>query len=85
MSKRVLTSITCSMFHTIGSIQLNFADGVKSPTFGFSTGNQLECTLEIPQDEVISLIRVQHSEENASIQNITFETDEGSELEFNGK
>ena len=85
MSKRVLMRVTCGIYEAISSIQLSFADGIESPTFGCSIGDQLKCPLEIPDDEVITCIRVQHSEENAQIQNITFETDEGTEIEFNGK
>ena len=34
---------------------------------------------------MINKIRVRHTTEPASIQNITFETDQGTEIEFNGK
>ena len=45
----------------------------------------MKCSLEVPQGENIIRIKVRHTQEPPSIQNITFETDQGTEVEFNGK
>uniref|UniRef100_A0A7S3HZE1 Jacalin-type lectin domain-containing protein n=1 Tax=Favella ehrenbergii TaxID=182087 RepID=A0A7S3HZE1_9SPIT len=50
-----------------------------------STGQQLKCSLEVPVDEKITGIRVRHNPNACQIQNITFDTNEGTEIEFNGK
>ena len=60
-------------------------DGVDTGAFGSSTGQQLKCSLEVPDDEIITGIRIRHSKSYAAIQNITFDTDLGTEIEFNGK
>ena len=49
------------------------------------TGQQLKCCLEVPDDEVITGVRIRHSNQRAAIQNITFDTDLGTEIEFNAK
>ena len=85
LSKRLLHRITCGIYKAIGSIQLHFKDGVDTGTFGNTTGQQLRCSLEVPEDETITGIRIRHSSQNPSIQNITFDTDLGTEIEFNGK
>ena len=85
MSKRLLHRITCGIYEAISSIQLHFKDGVDTGSFGSTTGQQLRCSLEVPEDEIITGIRVRHSAVHPSIQNITFDTDQGTEIEFNGK
>ena len=40
--------------------------------------------MDVPDDETINGIRIYHSQREPYIQNITFETVEGSELEFKG-
>ena len=45
----------------------------------------MKCSLEVPQGEKIIRIKARHTQEPPSIQNITFETDYGTEVEFNGK
>ena len=85
MSNRLLHRITCGIYEAIGSIQLHFKDGHESQTFGSTTGQQLRCSLEVPEDETITGIRMRHSSKRPSIQNITFDTDQGTEIEFNGK
>ena len=39
----------------------------------------------MPDDEVINGIRIRHNSSRAAIQNITFDTEQGTEIEFNGK
>ena len=48
------------------------------------TYQPLKCSLDVPEDEIISGIRIYHSPREPYIQNITFETNGGSELEFKG-
>ena len=64
---------------------LHFGNGKETPQFGTESGQQLKCSLEVPQGENINRIKVRHKASPASIQNITFETDKGTEIEFNGK
>ena len=84
-TKRVLKRITCGIYEAIGSIQLQFSDGVQTQQFGTNTGQQLNCSLEVPEGEIVTTVKIRHRSTTASIQNITFITDQGSEIEFSGK
>ena len=81
----MIQKITCGIYDAIGSLPLDFKDGTDTGTFGSTSGQQLKCCLEVPDDEVITGIRVRHSNQRAAIQNITFDTDLGTEIEFNAK
>ena len=81
----VLHKITCGVHDAISSIKFEFSDGVISPTFGKNRDQQLNCCLEVPEDETITSIHVRHKSATASIQNLTFKTQEGTEIEFNAK
>lgn len=86
MSTRFLHRITCGIFDAIGSIQLHFKDGAETVQFGRDTkGQHLKCSLEVPDDELINGVRIRHNASKAAIQNITFDTEQGTEIEFNGK
>ena len=85
LSNRLIQRITCGIYDAIGSLQLHFKDGVDTGTFGTTSGQQLKCSLEVPEDEVITGVRIRHSNSSAAIQNITFDTDLGTEIEFNAK
>jgi len=75
MSQRLLLRITCGIYETIGSIQMHFKDGAETEIFGCdSKGNQLKCSLEVPDEEVINGVRIRHNSSRAAIQNITFDT-----------
>ena len=77
--------ITCGIFDAIGSIMIDFSDKSTTPMFGTEQGHQMKCKLEVPNQEKIVSIRIRHKVKTASIQNITFITDLGSEIEFNGQ
>ena len=77
--------ITCGVHDAISSIKFEFTDGTVSPVFGKNREQQLNCCLEVPDDEAISSIHVRHKAGTASIQNLTFKTVEGTEIEFNAK
>ena len=60
--------------------------GISTEELGaMSKDQQLKCSLEVPANEKITGIRIRHHASNSQIQNITFDTDEGTEIEFNGK
>ena len=80
------------MFDSIGSIELRFKDPMSKPgevmscIFGtMEQGAQLKCSLEVPAEEEITGIRIRHNPTACQIQNITFDTDDATEIEFNGK
>ena len=86
LQSRMLQKITCGIYEAISSIQLHFSDGTDSGMIGTSSKRQqLICALDVPLDEVITGVRMRHSPSKAAIQNITFDTDEGTEIEFNAK
>ena len=76
--------ITCGIFEAIGSIMIDFTDGSASPYFGTESNVQMNCKLEVPNNERVVGARIRHKKLTASIQNITFLTNKGSEIEFNG-
>ena len=85
LADHVLQGVTCGIYDAVGSIKLHFGNGEETPQFGTETGQQLKCSLEVPHGENVTRIKVRHKASPASIQNITFETDTGTEIEFNGK
>ena len=64
---KILQTITCGIFEAIGTIKLGFSDGSETPQFGTESGQQLKCSLEMPVGEKITMIRVRHTSEPASI------------------
>ena len=66
-SNRVLKSITCGIFEAIGSIKLKFLDGAETEQFGTNTGQQLNCSLEVPEGEIVTSVKIRHRSTTASI------------------
>ena len=66
-SNRVIKRITCGIYEAIGSIKFQFSDGVETAQFGTNTTNMLNCSLEVPEGEQITGIRIRHRATTASI------------------
>lgn len=69
----------------IGSIALVFQNNVSTTKMGKKSAKELNCSLEVPAQEIVQEVRMRHNVNLNQIQNLTLITDLGTEIEFNGK